>query len=259
MYVAQVRVEIAKIKRLRTQNDTIQWLLGCWRSSGQVLGREFIVLKEDDSWKATVGVPARDALRPRHNCEYAQRVISEEFPKAGLAPASTQIIGSDPPGWAPCTCKTPSSYALFTDLLSMESPLQCLDCGKKVPLYRVPWPNSDQCQHVIWWQSNYQACDTLNMDCGFSERFGERQMSDWNSELTKKGRKICTEIEKLTGKPVFYYLYRHHGKSWQIENERCCPSCGGAWKLPELLHQLYDFKCDRCCLLSNVALSIRNQ
>jgi predicted nucleic acid-binding Zn ribbon protein len=111
---------------------------------------------------------------------------------------------------------------------------------------------------VIWWQSNYQACDTLNMDCGFGERFGERQMSEFNSGLKKQGRRICAEIKQLTGKPVYYYLHRHHGKTGQTEIECSCPSCGGAWKLPETLHQLYDFKCDECCLLSNVAWSVRN-
>ena len=151
MYVAQIEIGIVKRKHLSTQNDAIQWLLSTWRNSGQILGREFIVLKEDELWKATVGAPARDAFSSKHNCEYTERVMNEEFLRAGLAPVSTQIIGTDPPGWSPCSCKTPSAYALLTDLLSMESPLQCLDCRGKVPLYRIPWPNPDQCQHVIWW------------------------------------------------------------------------------------------------------------
>ena len=98
MYVAQISIGIFKRKHVSTQNETIRWLLECWRSSGQILGREFILVKEDELWETTVGIPARNAFYFKHNSEYAQRVISEEFPRAGLAPVSTQIIGADPPG-----------------------------------------------------------------------------------------------------------------------------------------------------------------
>lgn len=63
-------------------------------------------------------------------------------------------------------------------------------------------------------------------------------------------------ISVSTGRPVYYYLYRHAGASERAERVRRCPSCGGDWLLAAPLHAIFDFRCDRCRLLSNVAFQI---
>ena len=49
----------------------------------------------------------------------------------------------------------------------------------------------------------------------------------------------------------------HYGaRSRARELARLCPMCGGSWRLEEPWH-IFDFKCDRCQLLSNIAWDVR--
>ncbi len=81
-------------------------------------------------------------------------------------------------------------------------------------------------------------------------------MSNLKSGLTKSGLEICNGIQNLTKKPCFYYLYHPNGRSLKKERERKCPSCNGEWLLEKQLHNLFDFKCDKCHLLSHIAFSL---
>lgn len=49
---------------------------------------------------------------------------------------SCEIIGEDPECAPVCQCHYSSSYILFTNYLSLESPLRCGDCLGIVPLYK---------------------------------------------------------------------------------------------------------------------------
>jgi Zn-ribbon putative nucleic-acid-binding protein DUF2310 len=57
--------------------------------------------------------------------------------------------------------------------------------------------------------------------------------------------------------PVYYYLSKHFGRSDRAERKRKCPSCGKAWLRKEPLHRIFDFHCQRCRPLSNVAFDVR--
>jgi predicted nucleic acid-binding Zn ribbon protein len=46
-------------------------------------------------------------------------------------------------------------------------------------------------------------------------------------------------------------------KNRKREQRRRCPLCGGAWRLEKPLHRLFDFKCDMCRLVSNLAWDVR--
>jgi predicted nucleic acid-binding Zn ribbon protein len=85
------------------------------------------------------------------------------------------------------------------------------------------------------------------------ERFALREMGRHDSRLSQRGRAICGNIEELTGRPAYYHLHRYYGRSYRKEAERRCPECGGEWRLPETWHRLFDFRCDNCRLLSNMA------
>lgn len=45
------------------------------------------------------------------------------------------------------------------------------------------------------------------------------------------------------------------GRGLVLERARRCPGRGGEWSLPKTLH-IFDFKCDRCQLLSNIACDV---
>ncbi len=89
------------------------------------------------------------------------------------------------------------------------------------------------------------------------ERFGLRELSNAGSSLSRRGRAACARIAKVTGTPTYYYLMRSGGRSLAREHERRCPGCNGRWRLEEPWHRLFDFRCDRCRLVSNIAWEVR--
>jgi predicted nucleic acid-binding Zn ribbon protein len=124
-------------------------------------------------------------------------------------------------------------------------------------LYLIPHTYDDEYYNVITWQSDYKACDSLQMGCKTGERFGSREISKIDSSLSRRGIEICNQITNLTGLPTYYYLHRYNDQKRALEEKRKCPSCGGDWLLKESLHELFDFKCDQCRLLSNISWSAK--
>ena len=140
---------------------------------------------------------------------------------------------------------------LFTTFLDDAPPVRCGDCGRPVPLYRIPrLPDEEEHSDIRRWAGAYQAYDTLYMLSGSGERASYLHMSRLDSALTREGRQICAAMAERTGKPWYYYLHRDYSPQRQT-----CPGCGGPWALEEPLHGLYDYRCDRCCLLSVESVS----
>ncbi|MBV8328018.1 DUF2310 family Zn-ribbon-containing protein [Chryseobacterium sp.] len=105
---------------------------------------------------------------------------------------------------------------------------------------------------ILSWETNYQSCDRLQMNCEVGERWALNQMQDTKSQLSKQGIDICIKIEKLTNIPTYYYLYNYkkHKKGDEIKP---CPVCQKKWKLNTKLHDFYDFKCDQCKIVSTIS------
>ena len=226
--------------------------------NGQVVGADLPLADTSDGYIACLMLPSSDSLDRRHWNTYVTERM-EALDRAGVSGPSVVSIGIVPSSYAPCACEPRTALALFTTYISLESPLRCLTCFRPVPLYQVPPTRSGEYGDIISWQSNYQACDTLQMNCTVGERFGTRQISALDSSLTKQGLQICAAIAAATTLPTYYYLCRGSGRSWEAERARMCPSCAGAWLLAEPLHERFDFQCERCHLLSNVAWSVRLQ
>jgi predicted nucleic acid-binding Zn ribbon protein len=150
-------------------------------------------------------------------------------------------------------------FILYTNYLSLESPIRCGDCFGIFPLYRIPATKDDEYTDILTWESDYKACDTLQMNCSTGERFGISQLSRCDSSLSKRGIDICICIAVSTGIPAYYYLLKESGRNKRAELNRKCPSCGGEWLLHDSLHKLFDFKCDKCKLLSNIGWSVHSK
>lgn len=132
----------------------------------------------------------------------------------------------------------------------------CGRCFDPVPLYRAP-PTYDKSEfyNVTAWVSDYHACDTLQMNCRTGERFGIREMSEAGSSLSQRGRGLCADIEKGTGKPT-YYLFRYVRRTTrEKERARRCPLCGSDWLL-EKPWQIFDFRCEACRLVSTLSPTV---
>lgn len=234
--------------------DLVNTYLATLRMNGQIYDRKWPLFIENELCVAIVSTPEQCSLSEEFNSTYTNKWLSEAK-KAGISITSYAFAEElkSSPG---CACSDSSGYVLFTTYVTLESPIRCLDCFKPVPLYRLPTMPSGEFYEVICWQSDYQSCDSLQMNCEVLEKSATRQLSDIHSQLTNKGRFICQTLADKSRKPFYYYLYRGHGRSLPSERKRLCPSCGKPWHSEDTLHSLFHFKCDRCRLLSNIAWNI---
>jgi predicted nucleic acid-binding Zn ribbon protein len=237
--------------------ELLDVLLGLWRQHGQVLGRELWFARQDLTYRMFLMLPRAGALDEKFNNQYARSTLAKIRAAGWQGPTVQCLESADVEN---CTCNS-SYFILYTNFVALESCLRCGDCFKPLPLYIIPYQESTQQKgalhdRILSWQSNYQACDQLQMNCEVGERFGLGEMSRHDSKLSRQGRGICEDISLSLRRPTYYYLYRYRGRSISQEVDRTCPSCGGEWGLPERCHHRFDFQCDRCQLLSNIAMAL---
>lgn len=82
-------------------------------------------------------------------------------------------------------------------------------------------------------------------------------MASPDSQLSTIGRALAAKIETLTGVPTYYYLFRYNGRSLAAEKATKCIVCGGDWVLEKRWGD-FDFRCDGCRLVSNIAFDVRH-
>lgn len=153
--------------------------------------------------------------------------------------------------------KAPFLY-LFTNAFDSAPPVCRGDNGARVPTYQLPLPFRDK-EGLYFWQGSYASHDEVWLGSGALELPAYRELADPRSELSQDGRQLCREIEKATGVPTFYYLQRYWRRA-KSEDERPCPSCGGAWRTGQPASgevPFWDFplRCDRCRLVSHLGVS----
>jgi predicted nucleic acid-binding Zn ribbon protein len=255
MHTIRVNFGATKKKKSEHISELVNYLLGAWRMNGQILGNQFLIAQTKTGLEVYVDAPDADSLSEEFNNKYVNKRL------AGISEqdiiAKITVLGKEPESASLCECKQIKSYILFTTYISLESPLKCTDCFGIVPLYKIPKTADEEYHNIISWQSNYQSCDSLQINCEVGEKFGTNQLSKYDSQLTKQGLKVCQSIEKATGRKVYYYLYKYSAKSYKSELSRKCPSCKSDWHLKEPLHNIFDFKCEKCNLLSNIACDVR--
>jgi predicted nucleic acid-binding Zn ribbon protein len=255
MLAVELKFESKSTGAPEEKTDAIAWLLSAFVRNGNLL-EDFLVECGSGEWMAYGIAPARDAFRKSNWNKFVQQRI-DGLSVANLRRPQIRFLGVVPETAPACRCVKPKGFFLFTTFLHIEPPLRCMNCNGVFPLYRLPPPASGEHSGLLAWKSSYKACDTLQMNCRVGERLGTRQMSDPESELSRLGLEVCREIEHLTGRPTYYYLHRGNGRSHSAETRRTCLVCGGRWLLKTSLHGKFDFKCDRCRLLSNIAWNLR--
>lgn len=257
MYVAEL--SFRKTRRRPAKADpvyAIEILIGSLLKNGQVLEPNTGPAETRVGFSTYVLLPETRALHRPFNDRWVNEAL-QALRKNGLERPRARIVGQVPGGASTDLCMRPRWRVLYTTFIQIESPVRCGDCFAPVPLYRLPERGTFSREHVLFWARAWQACDRLQMGCRVEERSTTRQISDPGSELSAWGRDLCRAISRLTRIPTYLYLYRGEAKNWSREKQRLCPVCGGPWLLEEDLHDLFDFKCDRCRLVSNIAWNAR--
>jgi predicted nucleic acid-binding Zn ribbon protein len=250
MFHAEVRLIARNLADIEPLGEAAFAFASALRGNGQIVG---------DSSGSQLGrrlrllcmVPEKCALERR----FDDQEVADTFERlAALCSGRVSFIVTGgvlhtPP---PCLCHRRAHLHLLTNLLDDSSPLACGQCRRPVPFYRLQQLDRPLRERILSWKRSYQSCDELWMACRVGEDWSYRQLAQLNSRLSDEGRAICTEIEKTLGLPLFYYLMRYRRRSPATERNRKCPACGGAWLLP-VPEGCFDFRCEPCRLLSNLA------
>ena len=252
MYIQEISIEIKSNTDKDELIDEFSLLMSFYRGSGQTQGR---IESQYIDGNRIVCLPftlEKNSLGEKYNNIYVNRQAKkiEELCHSKL---TFRTVGKSYDRYTtPCQCKKSGFYILITNYATIESPLTCGTCTKSVPLYRLPAYDDYGYIPILSWETNYISCDRLQMNCEVGERWALNQMQEVTSALSRQGLAICKKIEELTSIPTYYYLYNYK-KHKGDQLTRPCPGCGKKWDLKTSLHNMYDFKCDQCKLVSTLS------
>lgn len=253
MYVVELQFECFDNTTVSAVDKAINGLMDALRYNGQVLGREFPIVMGDGEFYVRVVCPEQDSLHPRYHSDFV-KVCMNRLSDASLLAPKMRMLGRDLNSEQAAEEETPSWQVLYTTYVHTCSPLRSGETLLPIPLYRnEPTLNGDH-KAVIKWQTEWQACDEIQMAGGCrAEHAALHEICDVDSVLFRRGWDLRGRIEYITKVPTYYYQYRVGGQSLESEKARKCPKCGGEWLLDEPLHDIFYFKCDECRIMSNIS------
>lgn len=253
MIVAELQFECFDNTTVSAVDKGVNGLIEALRYNGQILGREFPIIMGDGVFYVRVVCPEENSLHPDNHSDYVN-VCIKQLSEASLLSPKVRLLGQDINSEEVAELETPGWQVLYTTYVHTCSPLRSGETLLPIPLYRNPPTLNGDHKAVIKWQTEWQACDELQMAGGCkAEHAALTEITDINSDLFRRGWDIRGRIEYLTAIPTYYYLYRVGGKSLKAEKERVCPKCGGEWLLEKPLHDIFYFKCDKCRIVSNIS------
>jgi predicted nucleic acid-binding Zn ribbon protein len=237
--IARIKILI-KNQPVDNPIDLVEDFLAMLYKNGQIL-INYIVEKHYGFYIATVTTSDDDSLDEKYFNKYIEDILEKvEF--------SYEIISDDAFSADSCHCKDHSFYVLGTYYGDDSSPVLCGDCGKEIPLMKIPYLFGEK-EHfsMLSYQRMYNSVVDVWMN-SLSDRFSKRQLTHYDSQLTKKGIEICNELESKTGKPVYFLLpVGEFDINKKAEKVEVCPKCGehlSTLKSAECVDKV----CDNCRL-----------
>ena len=170
------------------------------------------------------------------------------------------ILGEDM--WSPdiCECKKSDFYILSG---SRPIPILCGTCMNSIPLYKLPFIYEADASYydIVSWNNENNAWGTIEFsNIDGIEKIAHHALCDIDSKHTQTALEICRKMKDKTDIDC-YYDFENLRDTENIENEisKKCPKCKGDWILKERLNGEYDFKCNKCYLVSNFAYNVQNE
>ncbi len=252
MYIVDIEFECFDNTTVTAVESAINRLYEAWRFNGQILGREFPIAVGEGIFRSRLVCPEKESLHPKYHSDFVSHCL-QNLTEAKLLAPKIRFVGQDLNSEV-TTVNTPQWQVLYTTYVHTCSPLRSGDDLLPIPLYRNPPTFNGDHKAVIKWQTEWQACDELQM-AGASkvEHAALKELTSIHSDLFRRGWDLAKRIGYLTKIPTYYYLYRVRGESLAAEQQRPCPICGGEWLLEEPLHDIFHFKCDHCRIVSNIS------
>lgn len=165
MYVVELQFECFDNTTVSAVDKAINGLMDALRYNGQVLGREFPIVMGDGEFFVRVVCPEQDSLHPRYHSDFV-KVCMNRLSDASLLAPKMRMLGRDLNSEQAAEDEAPSWQVLYTTYVHTCSPLRSGETLLPIPLYRNdPTLNGDH-KAVIKWQTEWQACDEIQMAGG---------------------------------------------------------------------------------------------
>ena len=252
MFLAQLQFKVIADTDFTAAEAAIRQYIEALIFNGQIIGREFPTAWQQDSFNCRVVLPTEQALLQSH-CSARGLQATARLASAGLAYPQLKILGMDLMSHHTDPCDTPPFYILYSRFSDTCSALRCGEHFAPVALYQLKASGDDH-EALIRWQLQYQALDEIQMQHSrVLKKTAERSLQQLHSELNRQGRKLARQLEQANNAAVYYALYSGSSDNCAQEASKCCPLCGQNWRLAHRLLDLFDFKCDSCRLVSNIA------
>lgn len=226
--------------------DMIDDYCGVLRMNGQIIcGCD--IYRDGETYVAATVLPETDSLSDMYSSVYVRerRAALERYFDVVAAQDGHNIEYSDS-----CRCAKPAYYRLSAEGID-ESPLICGDCGKPVPLYRVPrMRGEDDMYELICWRDAAVAMRKLWF-YGLWDKFTYGETTRCRSKLNRKGRELRGKLEKALRVPVFYFIWRASADfadeylplGLPVGAPETCPLCGNSLTA---VHGM--LRCEKCRL-----------
>ncbi|WP_087023535.1 Zn-ribbon-containing protein [Thaumasiovibrio subtropicus] len=254
MYVVELQFDLFDNSTLSDVDRAINGVMDALRYNGQVLGREFPIIMGEGSFTVRAVCPETESLHPDYHSPQVTACL-KQLSVAGLLSPKVKVLGRDLNSETSSETERPAWMVLYTSFVHTCSPLKCGDALQPIPLYHIPATLNGDHKAILKWQTEWQACDELQMAAGCqAEHAALHEIRDIGSDLFRRGWDLRGRIEYLTKIPTYYYQYQVGGESLAQELARSCPKCGSkTWKLDSPLHDLFQFRCDDCRIVSNLS------
>lgn len=232
-------------EQIDPNHDLIEALLSSFDQNGQLIDYfNFPVIKENTvTYQGAIILP--DSLEPQYHTTLGRERIKRL--KEEYQIEFDYEITSEIPRNTLNSIENTTGFFLYEGGIS---PVRSLDNSFNVPLYLLPPTSEDRTNYhnIKCWERNSEAIFRTWFRGLEGEEYFFDQMANYQSGLSKQGRKLCQLIAELTGRECYYYLHRYPDPDAPIiEN---CPSCNAPWKLPNELLETFKYKCSNCFLIS---------
>ncbi len=255
MYFAEITFtpSAQSTKEEDTFVDSVEWFLALLAKNGQIY-MPYVLGWRGEQLTACANVADSDALDERHLCDDLRKQAFDAVVSACSSHPEVVVFerefGSVVRDWR---CE----HSLCVSV-AREGP-RCAVLGGAsalpVPLFRLPISSLKR-DEVFRWSGDYRAHYNVFLASGDLEIVAERQLSNVASGINSLGREYAEAIEKATGLPTYYHLWRYWGTAAELAAPESsqCPSCASDWLYrgdPEKTICDFMYCCEKCRLVSD--------
>lgn len=255
MFLANIQFGKKRNRSKAFYEDLIEDYLGSLFRNGQLCG-EYFYTWTDKILNAHVTVSHPAAFELKYHSDWGIKKLNAIIQAFGHE-LKWILLDDDIPKKMPDYKNSPFLY-LCTSAYNSESAIRRGDNGK--PISPIILPVSSEIKDDIYcWERIYQQYDHIWLGCGVLEVPVYKQLAEPKSELSDRGRQICSAVEEATGIPTYYYLMRYWCRKTG-ENQRRCPACGNEWAIESRKTKNeqfwnFHFQCHECRLVSHEGVS----